>query len=86
MVERRDVSKRRAHHAAMGVREPPQNARGKIGLSSFAASGQKAARSRFHSALACINLASPADVASGGAQPRLIKAEGSATSEPDSRW
>ena len=39
----------------------------------------------FHSSLTCINLASPAAVASGGVQPIPIKAEGSATSEPDSR-
>src|ERR1700681_1786616 len=79
MVERRDVGKRRARHAAMGIRKLPKNGRGKFGLSSFAASGQMAARSRFYSPLACINLASPTGVASGGAQPRLIKAEGSAT-------
>jgi hypothetical protein len=30
MVERRDVGKRRARHAAMGVRKLPKNARGKI--------------------------------------------------------
>jgi hypothetical protein len=58
----------------------------KIGLSGFAASSQRAARSRFYSPLACINLASPTGVASGGAPPRLIKAEESATNEPDSRW
>src|SRR5579864_9334194 len=41
----------------------------------------------FHAPLACINLASPAGVSNnGGDQPRLIKAEESATSEPDSRW
>jgi len=45
-----------------------------------------AAHRVFHAPLGCINLASPAGVANGGAQPRLIKAEGSATKEPDSRW
>jgi hypothetical protein len=35
--------------------------------------------------LACISLASPAAVATGGVQPKLNKAEESATSEPDSR-
>ena len=39
----------------------------------------------FHSSLTCINLASAAAVASGGVQPIPIKAEGSATSEPDIR-
>lgn len=39
----------------------------------------------FQTPLTCINLASPAAVASGGVQPIPIKAEGSATSEPDSR-
>ena len=39
----------------------------------------------FHTPLTCINLASPAAVASGGVQPIPIKTEGSATSEPDSR-
>ena len=48
--------------------------------------GHDTRSSRFYAPLACINLASPAGVASGGAQPRLIKAEGSATNEPDSRW
>jgi hypothetical protein len=32
MVERRYEGKRRARHAAMGVRELPKNARGMIGL------------------------------------------------------
>ena len=39
----------------------------------------------FHTPLTCINLASPAAVASGGVQPIPVKSEGSATSEPDSR-
>ncbi len=39
----------------------------------------------FYTPVARVNPASPAAVANGGVQPILIRAEGSATSEPDSR-
>jgi hypothetical protein len=86
MVESRDVGKRRARHAAMGVRKLPENARGKIDRNQLCGERSKGRPFGFYIPLACINLASPVGVSNGGDQPRFIKADGSATNEPDSRW